>query len=82
MTIKKLLNACNAHPDVFIQIFDAEESPNQLVYEGKYEDLHEHHLSARVSYFSVEETKYTYRTYITKMKVFTVGDDRWTPFDQ
>ena len=81
MTIKGLLNSCNASPDIFIQVFSVDETPLQLVYEGKYEDLYEHHLSAKVSSFSVEETEYTYRTYITKMKVFTVSDDRWTPCD-
>lgn len=73
MTIRGLLNSCNAHPDISIEVIARTGYP---CYRGRYDEIYEHYLDKEVDTFSVidvVETDYG-RYFITEM-IITLDED-------
>ena len=73
MTIRGLLNSCNAHPDISIKVITRTGYP---CYRGRYDEIYEHYLDKEVDTFSVidvAETDYG-RYFITEM-IITLDED-------
>ena len=51
MTIVSLMNSCNAHPDVFVKVYDRDYN---LCYSGRYDEIPELYLKKEVNEFKVK----------------------------
>jgi hypothetical protein len=72
MTLHQLLNTCNAHPDIEITVYSAENSFHpEFAYEGKYEDLNPIYYNRTVSHFSVDKLHNPgYNIFIDHMTIY------------
>ena len=71
MTIKELVNACNSHPEIWVDIFTCYTNGYELLYSGHYDRLTDRMLDWEVETFDVKElneTDYGLRR-VTRMKI-------------
>ena len=61
MTVKELLNRCNAHPDVSLAIKTFPTNGYDVIYEGLFDEMRGKQLDWEVYTFNVTELSYDFK---------------------